>query len=70
MDRITNGGTNKLALRGLEKLFSSCAVVSVFGSGGKKVLVLHTHVRYLTFFGSNIFLIVVEVLRYFVRQFW
>jgi hypothetical protein len=25
----------KLALRGLEELFSSCAVVSVFGSGGK-----------------------------------
>jgi hypothetical protein len=24
-----------LALRGLEELFSSCAVVSVFGSGGK-----------------------------------
>ncbi len=28
--------------RGLEELFSSCAVVSVFGSGGKYVLVLYT----------------------------
>ncbi len=27
--------TNTLAARGLEELFSSCAVVSVFGSGGK-----------------------------------
>ena len=29
-------------MRGLEELFFSCAVVSVFGSGGKYVLVLHT----------------------------
>jgi hypothetical protein len=35
MNRITDGGTNTLAARGLEELFSSCAVVSVFGSGGK-----------------------------------
>ncbi len=28
-------GTNTLAARGLEELFFSCAVVSVFGSGGK-----------------------------------
>ncbi len=34
-DRITDGGTNTLAACGLEELFSSCAVVSVFGSGGK-----------------------------------
>ncbi len=34
-DRITDGGTNTLAARGLEELFSSCAVVSVFGSGGE-----------------------------------
>ncbi len=55
---------------GWRNFFSSCAVVSVFGSGGKLVLVLHTYVRYLTnFFGANIFLIVVEVLRYFVHQF-
>jgi hypothetical protein len=27
--------TKTLAARGLEELFSSCAVVSVFGSGGK-----------------------------------
>jgi hypothetical protein len=32
---ITDRGTNTLAARGLEELFSSCAVVSVFGSGGK-----------------------------------
>ncbi len=30
-DRITDGETNTLAARGLEELFSSCAVVSVFG---------------------------------------
>ncbi len=55
---------------GWRNFFSSCAVVSVFGSGGKQVLVLHTYVCYLTIFGgTNIFLIVVEVLRYFVRQF-
>ncbi len=30
-------------LHGLEELFSSCAVVSVFGCGGKLVLVLHTY---------------------------
>jgi hypothetical protein len=33
-----------LAAHGLEELFSSCVVVSVFGSGGKWVLVLHTYV--------------------------
>jgi hypothetical protein len=33
---------NTLAARGLEELFFSCAVVSVFGSGGNWVLVLHT----------------------------
>ncbi len=33
-----------LAARGLEELFSSCAAVSVFGSGGKYVLVLPTYV--------------------------
>ncbi len=30
MDRMTDGETNTLALRGLEEHFSSCAVVSVF----------------------------------------
>jgi hypothetical protein len=39
---MTDRGTNTLAARGLEEPFSSCAVVSVFGSGGKYVLVLHT----------------------------
>jgi hypothetical protein len=34
-DRQNYGGTNTLAARGLEELFSSCAVVLVFGSGGK-----------------------------------
>ncbi len=43
-DRITDRGTNTLPARGLEELFSSCAVVSVFGSGGKQVLILHTYV--------------------------
>jgi hypothetical protein len=31
---MTDGGMNALAARGLEKHFSSCAVVSNFGSGG------------------------------------
>ena len=30
MDRMTDGGTNTLAACGLEEIFSSCAVVSVF----------------------------------------
>ena len=34
-DGITDREMNTLAVHGLEKLFSSCAVVSVFGSGGK-----------------------------------
>jgi hypothetical protein len=37
------------AAHGLEELFSSCAVVSVFGSGGKEVLVLHTYVLRLEY---------------------
>jgi hypothetical protein len=54
---------------GWRPLFSSCAVVSGFSSGGKKVLALHTYVRYLThFLRANIFLIVVEVLRFLVHQ--
>ncbi len=35
MDRMTDGESNTLAMRGLEELFSSCAVVSVFCSGRK-----------------------------------
>ncbi len=34
-DRITDRETNALAAHGLEELYSLCAVVSVFGSGGK-----------------------------------
>ena len=34
-DRQTDRESNTLAARGLEELFSSCAVLSVFGSGGK-----------------------------------
>ena len=34
-DGMTDRGMNTLAARGLEELFSICAVVSVFGSGGK-----------------------------------
>ncbi len=41
-DGIIDGETNTLAARGLEEPFFSCAVVLVFGSGGKYVLVLHT----------------------------
>jgi hypothetical protein len=40
---MTDSETNTLAVRGLEELFSSYAVLSVFGSGGKYVLV-HTYV--------------------------
>jgi hypothetical protein len=36
MDRMTDRETNALAAHGLEELFSSCAVVSVFGSGGNR----------------------------------
>jgi hypothetical protein len=36
--------TLTLAARGLEELLSSCAVVSVFVSGRKQVLVSHTYV--------------------------
>jgi hypothetical protein len=43
-DRRNYGETNTLAARGLEELFFSCAVVSVFGSGGKLVLVIFTFV--------------------------
>ncbi len=41
---MTDREMNTLIARGLEELFSSCGFVSVFGSGGKKVLVLHTYV--------------------------
>ncbi len=34
-DRKTDRVTNTLTAHGLEELFSSCAGVSVFGSGGK-----------------------------------
>jgi hypothetical protein len=45
MDRKTDREMNTVAARGLEELFySSCAVVSVFGSGRKYVLVLHPYV--------------------------
>ncbi len=40
-DRQTDGETNTLASRGQEEPFFQlcCCVVSVFGSGGKKVLI-------------------------------
>ncbi len=45
---MTDGGTNTLALRGLEEpFFKLCCCVS-FCSGGKKVLVVHT-TMYLEF---------------------
>jgi hypothetical protein len=34
---------NTLTARGMEELFSSCAVVSVFGCGGKYFLLLLTY---------------------------
>ncbi len=53
---------NTFAARGLENLFSSCAVVSVFCSGGKKVLVLHT-----TSYVLRVWYHTVVVLCYFFR---
>ncbi len=41
---MPDGDMNTLAVHGLEELFSSCGFVSVFGSGRKYVLVLHTYV--------------------------
>ncbi len=41
-DRKTDGESNTLATRRLEEPFSSYAVVSVFRSGMKQILVLHT----------------------------
>jgi hypothetical protein len=40
---MTEEQTHSLCV-GWRNFFSSCAVVSVFGSGGKWVLVLHTYV--------------------------
>jgi hypothetical protein len=56
MDRMTDRGTNTLAARGLEELFSSCAVVSVFWLWREIVL----GVTYLPYqlCGSVIFLVV------------
>jgi hypothetical protein len=50
MDRKTDKETNTLALRGLEEpFFQLCfCVVSVFGSGGKKVLI-YIHMYYLEY---------------------
>jgi hypothetical protein len=45
-DGMTDGGTHTLASCGLEEPFFQlcCCVVSVFGSGGKKVLIyIHMH---------------------------
>ncbi len=58
---MTDRGTNTLAARGLEELFPSCAVMSVFGSGGEIGFGLHTYVLKSTiqlwycvsFFGSG-----------------
>ncbi len=50
MDRMTDGETKTLALGGLEEVFFQlcCCVVSVFGSGGKKVLI-YMRMYYLEF---------------------
>ena len=41
MDGMTDREMNTLALRGLEEIFSSCAVVSVFCSGGFYILLMY-----------------------------
>ena len=69
-DRITDGETNTLAARGLEELFFQlCCCVSFWF--WREIGFGFTYLRTLLniFFFTNIFLIVVEVLRYFVRQF-
>ncbi len=47
---MTDGGTNTLAARGLEDLFSSCAVVSVFLFlvGNRFWCYLHMYLEYNT----------------------
>ncbi len=42
--QVTQPSQDTLTACGLEELFSSCGFLSVFGSGEKKVLVLHTYV--------------------------
>ncbi len=69
-DRITDEETHTLASRGLEELFFQlCCCVSFWF--WREIGFGFTYLRTLlnNFFGTNIFLIVVEVLRYFVRQF-
>ncbi len=70
MDRMTDRGTNTLASRGLEELFFQlCCCVSFWF--WQEIGFGFTYLRTLldNFFGTNIFLIVVEVFRYFVCQF-
>ncbi len=69
-DGITDGETHTLASRGLEELFFQlCCCVSFWF--WREIGFGFTYLRMLLkiFFGTNIFLIVVEVLRYFVRHF-
>ncbi len=50
---MTDRETNTLTTRGLEELFSSCAVVSVFGCGGNSfwgILTFHTSCAVVSFF--------------------
>ncbi len=49
-DRMTDRGMNTLAVRGLEELFSSCAVVSVFWflAGNRSWCYLLTYLEYNT----------------------
>ncbi len=69
-DRITDRETQTFSLRGLEELFFLlCCCVSFWfwQEIGFGFTYLHTLLN--NFIGTNIFLIVVEVLRYLVRQF-
>jgi hypothetical protein len=61
MDRITDGGMNTLATHGLKDFFFNCAVVSVFGSGGKLVLVLHTYILRVQYSCDVVFVFLVLV---------
>ena len=58
---MTDRGTNTLAAHGLEELFSSCAVVSVFWflAGNRVRCYLLTYLEYNTVVALCIFLVLV-----------
>ncbi len=69
-DGITDRETHTLAARGLEELFSSCAVVSVFGSGGEIGFGSHTYVLRVPYSCGvvSVFLVLVGNSFWYVRS--